>query len=73
MTRANPDVSLRGDHNECPGCGQLFNSGKAFDKHRNGSHAGGGRHCLTPDQMRVIGMDKNKGGWWVTSLREERD
>ena len=71
MTRANPNVTLRGDHNECPGCGQLFNSTRAFEKHRTGSHEGGQRRCLTVEQMEAIGMAKNADGWWVTALREQ--
>lgn len=67
--RKNPGVVLRGDHNECPACGELFNSTKAFDKHRIGAH-GVNRQCMEPDHMIAIGMAKNADGWWVTSLRE---
>jgi hypothetical protein len=68
--RKNPDVVLRGDHNECPTCGELFNSSKAFEKHRTGDHAGGQRRCLSIEAMQAIGMAKNADGWWVTELRE---
>lgn len=59
-------LSLRGDHNQCPGCGELFNSGRAFDKHRTGSIARNERRCMTPKEMKAEGMSKNEGGWWVT-------
>jgi len=71
--RANPDVALRGEHNECPGCGQLFNSMKAFEKHRTGSHTDNGRRCLTVAQMEAIGMMRNAHGWWITEQRSQHD
>lgn len=63
--------ALNGDHNQCAGCGQYFNSSNAFDKHRTGEHAGGNRRCLTADEMTARGMALNKTGWWVGSLRYE--
>lgn len=64
-------MTLRGDHNQCPGCGALFNSTKAFEKHRVGPHEGNGRRCLDDKEMRARGMAKNVSGWWVSSLREK--
>lgn len=62
--------TLRGDHNQCAGCSEFFNSSRAFEKHRAGEHEGGQRRCLTPDEMRERGMALNSSGWWVGSLRE---
>lgn len=61
--RANPGVQLRGDRNECAGCGELFNSTHAFEKHRTGSH-GINRRCLTVDEMVSAGMVKGADGFW---------
>ena len=63
------DRRLSGDHNQCPGCGELFNSTYAFDSHRTGAHSGNRRRCLTVDEMRGQGMEKNQGGWWTTAPR----
>ena len=74
--RNNPTVKLSGDHNECSGCGELFNSTAAFDKHRTGSFGFHGkgvtRRCRTPAEMLAKGMAKNAGGWWVTALNLDR-
>ena len=69
--RNNSGVKLSGDRNECPGCGELFNSTAAFDKHRTGSFGGphnqpSKRRCRSVVEMRQMGMDKNAGGFWVT-------
>jgi hypothetical protein len=69
MPRANPTVVLNGDHNECTGCGKLFNSTAAFDKHRTGPMDD--RRCLTEPEMRGKGMAVNATGWWVTGLMPE--
>ncbi len=64
-------------HNQCKGCGELFNSVYAFDKHRAGSYgvpdpANPGfylpskRRCLTVEEMKKTGMDKNSSGFWVS-------
>ena len=70
--RNNSSVKLTGDHNECAGCGELFNSTAAFDRHRTGSFGFHGkgvtRRCLTPAEMLAKGMSKNATGWWVTEL-----
>ena len=74
--RNNPGVRLAGDHNECAGCGELFNSTAAFDRHRTGSYGFHGknvtRRCLTVHEMLAKGMDKNATGWWVTALNPDR-
>ncbi len=61
--RLNPDVKLRGDRNECPTCGELFNSSAAFVKHRR-DHA-----CLSVAEMLAKGMDRNQAGFWIGSKR----
>lgn len=68
--RANPATVLRGDHNECPTCGQLFNSTHAFERHRTGDF-GKNRQCRTVDDMSKIGMSKNSGGFWISSTRKD--
>lgn len=64
------DAILTGNRNQCPQCGELFNSLSAFDAHRYGPHEDNGRRCLTPAQMTARGMIR-VGRWWVTSLREK--
>ena len=73
MPRHHPEVLLRGDHNECPTCGELFNSTAAFDRHRAGSHAKDTRHCLTVGEMTQRGMVRNATGWWIASKRPDVD
>jgi len=60
-------MRLTGDRNQCQGCKQYFNSTAAFDKHRTGDF-GGGRRCLTDNEMLAKGMDRNSAGFWVGSL-----
>jgi hypothetical protein len=36
----------------CPACHRTFSGITAFDKHRDGNHARGTRHCLDPATMR---------------------
>jgi hypothetical protein len=60
---------LSGDHNQCPGCSEYFNSTAAFDKHRIGRF-GVDRRCMTVPEMLAAGMAKSKTDWWVTELRE---
>ena len=67
------DRKLSGDHNQCQVCGEYFNSTRAFDWHRTGSYERGQRRCMTPAEMLKIGMAKNSGDWWVTSLRDYAD
>jgi len=54
---------LAGDRNQCPGCGELFNSNSAFDKHRTGAH-GVDRRCLTAQQMLTRGMVLGADRFW---------
>jgi hypothetical protein len=51
--------------NQCPACGECFNSIAAFDRHRTGRF-GVARRCLTPDEMRAQGMALSARGFWIT-------
>ena len=59
---------LTGDQNQCPGCGEYFNSTYAFDRHRTGRF-GVDRRCMTIDEMTARGMSMNKAGFWISSSR----
>lgn len=61
--------NLSGDRNQCPGCGQLFNSTFAFDKHRTGRH-GIDRRCLNEAEMLELGMSKNNAGFWISKTNQ---
>lgn len=63
-------MKLSGDRNQCPSCLEYFNSTYAFDRHRTGIF-GTDRHCMTTEEMRAKGMEKNSSGFWVSKLREE--
>lgn len=56
---------LRGDHNQCPSCGEFFNSTYAFEKHRIGKH-GVDRRCMTTEEMIAAGMSLSKDDFWIT-------
>ncbi len=56
-------VALRGDRNQCAGCGCLFNSTHAFEKHRAGEH-GVSRRCLSEGEMLAKGMVLGVDGFW---------
>lgn len=59
-------MKLTGDRNQCPTCSVLFNSTRAFEKHRVGVF-GVNRRCLTPTEMLERGMARNSAGFWVGS------
>jgi hypothetical protein len=60
---------LTGDRNQCPGCGQFFNSTSSFDAHRTGPFGTPGeaarRRCMTVEEMQAKGMTLNQAGYWV--------
>lgn len=61
---------LTGDRNQCPTCGEFFNSTTAFDAHRTGPFGGANgrparRRCLSADEMRAKGMTVNTAGFWI--------
>ena len=74
---------LRGDRNQCPACGEYFNSTFAFDKHRTGvfgaiKRKGGplvstsaDRRCLGAREMLESGMSRNSAGFWITKAYED--
>jgi hypothetical protein len=64
--------------NVCRSCGRDFASARAFDAHRTGKHAytyaeglqfqeprTDGRRCLTPDEMKATGWERDRWGRWV--------
>lgn len=67
------DRALHGNHCQCMGCGEYFNSTYAFDQHcyGRGNHQppNYGRHCLTPAEMTARGWIRNAGGYWITAVR----
>lgn len=65
--RAHP-MRLSGDRNQCPTCGEHFNSSSAFDKHRTGRF-GTDRRCRTVAEMLAAGMAKNTAGFWIERPR----
>jgi hypothetical protein len=60
------NLKLTGDRNQCPGCGEHFNSTFAFEKHRMGEF-GKDRRCRTAEEMQERGMSKNAAGFWISS------
>jgi hypothetical protein len=56
--------------NQCPSCGEMFNSVDAFDRHRTGRF-GVNRRCMTVVEMQHCGMVRNAGKLWVTALLPE--
>lgn len=65
-----PGNQLGGDRNQCTGCGELFNSTAAFDKHRTGTFHPPARRCLTVTEMQAVGMTVNARGFWVTEAMD---
>lgn len=63
MKAAQLGVTLRGDRNQCTGCGRLFNSTHAFEKHRTGAH-GIDRRCMTEAEMLDRGMVLGADSFW---------
>lgn len=63
-----PIRELRGDRNQCRGCGEYFNSTAAFDKHRTGNFHERTRRCMTKDEMVAKGMAQRADGFWVGSV-----
>jgi hypothetical protein len=71
MFRGKPHPVLHGDRNQCPTCGELFNSTTAFDKHRIGSPDN--RVCLTLGEMRAQGFTSPGGFWHSPASRADRE
>lgn len=47
----------------CCGCGRNFTSVSAFDKHRDGSHARGTRHCIDPAAVGLVDAGRKFPCW----------
>lgn len=60
-------MKLTNNRCQCAKCGEFFNRVSTFDKHRVGEF-GVDRRCLTVDEMRAKGWQKNAAGFWVTSV-----
>lgn len=62
-----PKVKIPQDSywNQCPTCGELFESISSFDAHRHGVF-GKDRRCMTEQEMLFKGMSKNKYKRWIT-------
>ena len=67
--------------NQCPSCGELFNSVHSFEKHRvgrygipdpkkEGDYLPANRRCLTAEEMIKEGMLKNTEGFWISAAYE---
>ena len=63
--------ALRGDRNQCPACGDLFNSSHAFDLHRAGDYSA--RRCLSVSEMEGKGMARNASGFWTSGLMTDEE
>jgi hypothetical protein len=70
----NPTRKLTATRCQCSGCGEYFNSLRAFDRHRIGGFANSGlqRRCLTSLEMRLRGYSVNSDGFWITETRSGR-
>lgn len=68
-----PRRALSGDRNQCPGCGEFFNSTHSFEAHRTGTHEGNRRRCLNAAEMSRKGMAHNVAGYWVAKPRTDKD
>lgn len=59
---------LTGHRCLCRGCGEFFNSVRAFDRHRAAASSVAQR-CLTAEEMVKRGMSVNVSGFWITKPR----
>lgn len=66
-------LNLYADRNQCPACGELFNSLGAFDKHRTGDFFSAARRCLSVSEMQASGMVVNERGFWVKAAMTDAD
>ena len=66
-----PDLQAMGVHEirltahrcQCAACGKYFSRSSVFDKHRTGDY-GGGRRCMTTEEMGAKGMRADATGVW---------
>ena len=66
-TLAKVKIKYNSEVNQCPTCGEVFESIYAFDYHRTGK-VGVNRRCLTISEMLGKGMEKNKYDRWISSI-----
>ncbi len=66
-----PGRKLSGDKNQCPSCGEYFNSFTAFDKHRVGSFEPNERRCLTVAEMQINNFGKTKDDFWLCPVSQK--
>ena len=62
--------NLKGQQNQCRGCGKYFARNSAFSKHRVGSF-GKDRRCMTDEEMESK-FRKCEDGFWRLLPREGR-
>lgn len=55
--------------NQCPTCGEIFESIYSFDWHRIGDY-GKDRRCMTISEMLEKKMGKNNRNRWVSRLKD---
>ena len=63
-------VTLRGQRNCCPNCGELFYRISGFTKHRVGSFSPDTRRCMTVPEMQKGGFQQDVLGFWRFSKPE---
>ena len=68
-------MKLRGNHCQCSGCLEYFNSTSVFTRHRVGDwqNRGANRRCLSVVEMEAKGWLRNAGGFWIEKARQAID
>ena len=51
----------------CSGCHRTFTGLTAFDRHRDGSHAKGTRHCVDPSTLGLVDAGRAYPRWGYPS------
>lgn len=59
---------LTGSRNQCPTCGELFNSFSGFDQHRTGRIGTPSRRCMTSDEIVATGLALSADGFWRSPM-----
>lgn len=62
---------LTGSRNQCPTCGEPFNSFSGFDLHRVGRIGTSARRCLAPAELATLGWTVSAEGFWRLPGPEE--
>lgn len=62
---------LTGSRNQCPTCGELFNSFSGFDLHRVGRIGTPVRRCLSPAELATLEWTVSADGFWRLPGPEE--